>query len=285
MYYELFVDEWFLRNLFLDYFLLRLVNRILGCSATHTRSLAGGLFGAVSACAALMCVPYLSGRFMLLVTVAVNTLMVRFGCKIKAFKLLVKGTLCLLGLSFLLEGILQSLQIYLGTEGAGVFWRLSIAGGILLRTALELYLYRCKKDVDICEVTLWVNGKCEKAKGLYDTGNGLWDPLLNQPVTLIDRELAERILPEEIQVTLQSWDCAKGERGSLQMGNLRPHYIPYRCVGKENGLLLAVTFSKMILEGRNDSREIKSPIIALAWENSSFSGNYQVILSPNLIDN
>lgn len=222
---------------------------------------------------------------MLLVTVAVNTLMVRFGCKVRAWKTLAKGTLCLLGLSFLLGGIMQSLQIYLGAEGAGVFWRLSLAGGMLLTAALALYLRRCRKDADICEVTLWVNGKCEKARGLYDTGNCLWDPLLNQPVTLIDRKLAERILPEELQEALRSRECAEGEHRFWQMGNLRPHYIPYRCVGKENGLLLAVTFSRMLLEGRNDSREIKSPVIALAWENSSFSGNYQVILSPNLIDN
>lgn len=285
MYYELIVDEWFLRNLFLDYFLLRLVNRILGCSATRARSLLGGLLGAAAGCGVLVCLPYLSRGCMLLVTVAVNTLMVRFGCRTRGFWALVKGVLCLLGLSFLLEGIMQTMQFYLGTAGMRTFWQLSLVGAMLLTAALGLYLRRCKKRADICEVTLWVNGKCEKAKGLYDTGNGLWDPLWNKPVTLIDRKLAERIFPEETIKTLQNWGCMEGEHQPVDMGELRPHYIPYRCVGKEKGLLLAVTFSGMLLENENDSREIKSPVIALAWENSSFSGNYQVILSPNLIDN
>lgn len=48
MYYELFIDVFFATNLVMDYFLLRLVNRLLHCSATQIRSLAGGAFGALS---------------------------------------------------------------------------------------------------------------------------------------------------------------------------------------------------------------------------------------------
>ena len=46
MHYELYIDVFFVENMLMDYFLLRLSNRLMKCSATHLRSLAAAAAGA-----------------------------------------------------------------------------------------------------------------------------------------------------------------------------------------------------------------------------------------------
>ena len=41
MYYVLYMDVFFVENLVMDYFLIRTALRLMKCSATHLRSLAG----------------------------------------------------------------------------------------------------------------------------------------------------------------------------------------------------------------------------------------------------
>lgn len=82
MYYEVYLDVLFVVNGIMDYFLLRLVNRLLHGSATPGRSLLGAFIGAAGVCM-LVLVPGSRVLNTILVHVVINTIMVRFGCNLK----------------------------------------------------------------------------------------------------------------------------------------------------------------------------------------------------------
>ena len=50
MYYEFYIDVFFVVNLVMDFLLLRLVNRVLKGTATPLSSLAGAALGAAGIC-------------------------------------------------------------------------------------------------------------------------------------------------------------------------------------------------------------------------------------------
>ena len=66
--------------------------------------------------------------------------------------------------------------------------------------------------------------------------------------------------------------------------SLQPHYIAYCAVGTPNGVLLAVTIDKMMVQKENQTIIISRPVLALSEENISFTQHYQLILNPNLIN-
>ncbi|QOV20233.1 sigma-E processing peptidase SpoIIGA [Blautia liquoris] len=283
MYYEFYLDVYFLENLVMNYALLRITNKLLGCSATHLRSL---LSAAVSS-AASVCIILLYRYSMIstiLVSVAANTLMVRFGCKIKDGKLLVRG-ICL---------------FYTGSAGMGMLFsnlrRMTGATGVRAFVVTTAAAYCCislvswicnrlkRKQQRICDVTLFQGGREIHLRGLYDTGNMLWDTTLQSYVSVIDivpvKELLSEEAAEELAKFCQKDICDKPEL----LLTLKPHYIPYKCVGCEMGLLPAVVLDTMYLKQNGVQKVITHPVIAVDKTYSSSLRSYQMILNPNLID-
>ena len=55
MYYELYIDVWFLRNLLMDFLLLSLLQRILKCPAGKLRRLGAAEIGSTGVCLLYVC--------------------------------------------------------------------------------------------------------------------------------------------------------------------------------------------------------------------------------------
>ena len=146
MYYEIFIDVLFTMNYVMDFFLLRLVNRLLHSSATLGRSLLGALIGAGGVC--LLAI-HPGSRIMntILVHVVINTLMVRFGCKLKKIRELVKGILVLYMAAFLLGGMMMLVQRYSGSWGI----RVCLFSGTI--SYLFLVALASDKDEDLYKTT------------------------------------------------------------------------------------------------------------------------------------
>ena len=105
MYYELYIDVYFLINLVMDYLLLLLVRSILKCTATHLRMLLGGLTGAAGACGiVLLPASLLIGKLILTYGI-LPVCMVKIGLQLKGKKLMVKGIVLFYLVSFLTGGV------------------------------------------------------------------------------------------------------------------------------------------------------------------------------------
>lgn len=114
MYYELYIDVFFLINFMMDYLMLLIVKRILKCSATHKNICIGSLFGSLSVCvvtAMPLKIPFLK---LILFHVVINTQMLKIGLRIKK-KELPRAFLALYAGGFLLGGIFTFLRQYIRT--------------------------------------------------------------------------------------------------------------------------------------------------------------------------
>ena len=182
----------------------------------------------------------------------------------------------------------------------GAVWRLllrftgtvEMKGFVLWGTAayalvtffLWLFEVLKKKAATIWRVVLYQKGACKEVKGLYDTGNGLWDATCRKPVSVISYSLIKELFSLEMQKELEAFcTCQLGELPG-ELAEIHPHYIPFQSVGCQGGFLPAVILDYIYLENGNTSRVVTHPVIAIDRERSSSPRSYQMILNPNLIN-
>ncbi len=280
MYYEVFIDVLFAINFLMDFFLLRLVNRLLHSSATLGRSLLGAVTGAGGLC--LLAV-HPGSRIVntILVHVVINTLMVRFGCNLRKIRELCKGVLMLYAAGFLSGGIMQLIQRYAGARGVRIVLLSGAISYLFLAAGIRAYTRAEGKADRTYKVWLYANGKCKEGTALLDTGNGLADPVSGKPVCIGQIGMLEGLLEED---TIRELELFGEGRPGGGFGNLSPHFVPFTSLGCSQGMVLAVTLDYLCLEGQRIHKVIRRPVIAFSGEKGPFLGDYQMILHPNLID-
>lgn len=259
MYYELYIDVFFLTNFMMDYLLLLFIKKSLKCTATHGRICLGALAGAFLTCIIVICpIPYVFIKFILF-HVFVNTCMIRAGLKIKRKTEFAKSVFLLYVGSFLLGGILQTVQSYVSI--GSLFFALAIGGYYLISIIWDV-LSRMQKQIQFrCQVELFLGEKMLCVEGLIDTGNGLCDPITGQPVHILDRKAAQYFSGENVE------------------GKVR--YVPFHSIGKKEGLILTVQMSRMHILGERECW-IEKPMIGISEEMVSAEGEYKMILNPNI---
>jgi len=126
-----------------------------------------------------------------------------------------------------------------------------LIGAGILRASLKHGLAGELFPVKVC-----VSGRTEELTVLLDTGNGLRDPVSEQPVLVVSPGSLDAALPTNIrrmltQDRLKNPDTVLPElMGALP--TLRPRLIPYRAVGT-TGLLLTVELEWMEISGERIS--------------------------------
>ena len=281
MYYEVYLDILFLINGVMDFILLRLVNRLSHDSGTWKNSLWGAVTGAAGYCF-LVLIPWNRWIHMIVAHGLINTIMVKIGCKPETVFQLIRKTVLLYGASFLLGGLLEVLLRITGEKGLLVFLVISGISYLILSLGIRWYLLGIKKTERKYKVWLYVNNRYVESNALLDTGNSLRDIGGKKSVSIGSFELLEQLLPKTTVMQLEAlWE---GKNTMCDFGKLNPHFIPFTGLGCSRGLALAVTFDYLRLEGQEIHKVISRPVIAFSKENSSFGGDYQVILHPDLID-
>lgn len=285
MSYEFYLDVFFTENFVMSYLLLRMTNRLLHCSATHVRSLlCAGSFTAIQT-AGFLWTCRLGMISTLLVSVAATTFMVRFGCKMKRKKILIQGMLLFYMGAACMGMLFSVLGRMTGKEGIWNFLFVSGSGYVLFNVGVLIYDRGKEWQQRTCQVTICQNGTCKVVKGLYDTGNMLWDATLQSYVSVMNLALVKDLFPEPTQKSLEAFCAGKPPEREEDIRSLRPHFIPYRCVGEKGGFLPVIVLDYMFLEQGNLQKVISHPVIAIDRTGSSSLQSYQMILNPNLIDN
>lgn len=259
MYYELYADVLFLVNTMMDYLLLLLVRKMLKCSATHGRIFLGAVTGSLLTCIiVILPIPYSVLKFMLF-HMLVNTFMIRVGLKIRHIRTFAKAFFMLYIGGFLLGGVLEYLGQYVRT--GSLFFVTAMAGYYVVSGIWNFIVCMHKINRYACRVELYDGGRKYLVKGMIDTGNGLHDPITNQPVSILDRKTAIDFFGEE-----------------------RPkkfRYIPYHSIGKKEGILPAVKIDRMCIHSEQ-VHWIAEPLIGISEEEISAEGEYHMILNPDL---
>ena len=271
-----YLDVLFLLNLVVDYLLLLADARITGEPFSRLRLGGGAILGA--SYAAVIFLPGFDWLSHPVCKISAGAAMVllAFG----ASRRLARLTLVFFAVSAALGGVILALQL-LGPGGLtlenGVLYtgfdlRLLLVTVILTYVALSLVFRRTVHHGgarrDLCNGKIYLDGQCVPITVLLDTGNTLTDPVRNQPVMVVEGRLLQHLLPEAID---------PGDPiGSLEY--LEDHLwsgkfslLPYRAVGVESGMLLAVRSERVVVNGREWNR---LPV-ALSPTPVSDGGGYQ----------
>lgn len=274
-----YIDVLFLLNLVVDYLLLLASARITGEMISRPRLALGALLGA--AYAAILFLPGCAwlAHPLCKLCIAVLMVLVGFGGRKRLLRLL----LVFFGASAALGGVILALQL-LGTGGLtlenGVLYtgfnvRLLLVTTILCYAVLSLVFGRAArhggKRQDLCSARLTLGEKTLDLTALIDTGNTLTDPTNNRPVMVAEARALGTLLPEELDPADPVGSMERLEDETLRR---RLRLLPYRAVGVEYGMLLAVRMDRVVL----GKRELEGLLVALSPTPVSDGGAYQALM-------
>lgn len=157
--------------------------------------------------------------------------------------------------AFLLNGIINAFHIN------DNMWKVLLvvfgACGLMIAAIKKIFVVIGEQSVMYIAKITEAN-QTIRVKALKDTGNHLMDPLTKKPVSVIEKDIMNRLISEQTRML----------------------YVPFKSVGKENGILKACIVEQIEIEGK----QYKSAVIGLFEGKLSEHNEYHMILHPKLFE-
>ena len=258
MYYELYIDVFFLVNFMMDVCILLLSKKILKCPATYGNICFGSLLG--SFLTSMIIILPIPGGFVkfLIFHGLITILMIKTGLRVKSNRRFWKAYIVVYMSAFLIGGIFSSLKQYMREISIYFFVAfISYSGAMGIWNYLS---YMARTHNNSCMVRLYQGENQVEVNAIFDTGNRLRDTLTGKPVSIISRDTANKL-----------WQ-------NNSITNLR--YIPYHTIGKKEGVLPVFIVDQMCLCLKEEIWIRKVPIAVLEDEISM--DEYEMILNPDI---
>lgn len=312
MYLEIYIDVLFLVNFSMDIILLIILKKVRKLSSTTIRIILGGIVGGINGCI-IGLLPNLPVVIkFIFIYIFTTYLMVRIAYQFINYKELIKNIVMLFIITFFLGGLLNSLYYY---TNLGYFFKELLIDGLFSNISIKFFLLLSpviyvavrifmkalvdvKKHHSFYEVEVKYGNERLKLKGLYDTGNSLIDPASGKPVAIAEYNAVKTLFSDKlktaIEVNLQNSFLNVDSIDTEYATSLR--FIPYKSIGKENGMLIGVIFNEVIVHSMKETGEHKlknsnndfisenrNVIIAMYNGKLSNKEDYQMILHKELL--
>ena len=278
----IYIDTLFLLNALVDYLLLLAAARLAGEPLRRGRFSLGAVLGGLYAVAIFL--PGLGFLAHPLCRVASAALMmvISYG---GSRRLLRQGVLfvaltCAFGGGVVAIGLLGGTGLTLGN---GVFYSTLDLKIVLLSAAvcygvLTLVFQRLARHGggEMVPVRLWLGERTVALTALVDTGNTLTDPVSGRPVMVAEGERTGPLFPREHRPGPGDLTDPAAALARLGTGEWRGRFrlLPYRSVGVDRGLLLAVRVDALELDGQGSG----PVLVALSPTPVSDGGGYQALI-------
>ena len=272
-----YIDLLFLLNLIANYLLMLAAGRMAGAALTRWRIGLGAGLGALYAALVFLPGQVWLARWPCKLAVGVLMTLIAYGGE----RYLLRVTVLFFGASAALAGAVLGLEL-LGnvslTLEHGVFYTpLDIRLLLLMFVALALnllvsFLLRRvgQHGGELVQLKIVLEGGTVNMAALRDTGHSLTDPVTNRPVVVVDGQILTRILPD--------WADPADPIHSLERchaaGSRQARLVPYRAVGVECGMLLALRAKQVAADGK----PLGQLLVALSPTPVSDGGGYQALI-------
>lgn len=281
----IYIDTLFLLNALVDYLLLLAAARLAGEPLRRGRFALGAALGGLYAVAIFLPgLTFLSHPLCRLASAALMLTAAYGGSR----RLLRQGVLfaaltCAFGGGVVAIGLLGGTGLSLGK---GVFYSALDLKVVLLSAAvcygvLTLVFQRLGRHSaasgELVRARLRLGERHVELTALVDTGNTLTDPASGRPVMVAEGERLSALFPREHRP--EHADLSDPVDGMARLGTgewkARFRLLPYRSVGVDRGLLLAVK-AELELDGQG-----RGPmLVALSPNPVSDGGGYQALIGP-----
>ena len=281
----IYVDTLFLLNSFVDYLLLLCAARLAGEPLRRWRFALGAVIGGLYAVAIFL--PGLTFLEHPLCRVACALLML-LGAYGGSHRLLRQGII-FIALACAFAGGIVAISL-LGNQGLtlgsrGVLYSPLDLKIVLLSAAgcyaiLSLSLGRLGRHTaasrELLQARLWVGERWVELTALVDTGNTLTDPVTGRPVMVADGDSLAGLFPGNHRPSEEDLLDPAGGLARLGTGEWRGRFrlLPYKCIGVECGLLLALRVDRAVLGGKNQG----PLLVAMSPTPVSDGGGYRALV-------
>lgn len=246
----IYLDIVLIENLCMNYIILFATGFIMKVKLHHIRIILSAILGGVYAILSYMEIfPFYST---MLVKIILSICMVYIAFFPKEFKSLLKHLVMFYLVSFAFGGCAFALLyfikpedifmingVYVGTYPIKIALLGGIVGFVITYVAFKIVKTRMTKKSLIHNVEIKIEEKILKIKALLDTGNGLKEPITGEPVIVVEKEKLYGILPGNILNNIDK--IIGGDWGNLEENleyRTRFRIIPFKSIGKQNGMLL-----------------------------------------------
>ena len=257
MYYELYIDVFWMTNFMMDSLLLFAVRQMLKCPVGKGRIFMGGIVGSTMTCLIVLLPLFGLLRFFA-GGILTALMMIRVGFGKQPVRMYRKAFVFLYISAFLMSGILQLFRPYMDTMS--LFFVIASAAYVVLKGIQSLWENIQGEQKRICEVLLIQNEKRCRVRALLDTGNLLTDPVTKEPVCVADAQMIAAFL---------------GESGVMPVIRIRQMQITQKRTIQVENPLLAISRGKLSEE--EDYQMILNPDIVGGKKDGCKSSNARTV--------
>ncbi len=273
MYYEFYLDIYFLENLVMNCLVLHMAARMRKVFPSRGRTVLAGALGACVLCAAVVSPIHKSKALTMLCGAASYPVMA-----LAAYgkKEAVQNMAVIAGVSLILGAIWQFLRIQLAMP-----FFAAVPGGYLLACIVwDGWRRKKSRTKYIYDVTLQ-RGKNEiSLKALLDSGNRLVQPVTLRPVHIVDFEQLRKLLSKEETEELE--DLLKYRTQKTASGKFT--YVPFQSIGGGEGVLPVMALDGIRVKHGESAWSAKGILVAVSKKAVSGRGEYQMILHPRILE-
>lgn len=292
----IYAEYLLLENMLINYILLHLTKKFTKTEANNIRVLLASFIGAIYSLVIFFPSLKFMTKFIIKISVSILIIIVGFNpSKLKKFIRLISTFYVM---AFIFAGASLALFYLAQAEtyaGNGIFYikdfpvkllALAIFVSYTLIKTVWGYIHTfLAKGKTFIPIVVGLNSKSVEIVGLLDTGNMLRDPVTKTPVIIIQFNAIKELLPEQVQDIFKRYKENDLETISAimveNMTNIKFRLIPYKSLGKENGMLIGFKPDKVIV--KDDEDKIFCDIIVGIYNNTlSNDHNYVALLHPEM---
>lgn len=161
----------------------------------------------------------------------------------------------------------------------------AIVAFVIIKLSIKIIKTKIQPKDMYCKVKLKINGKEIQTTAMIDTGNLVREPITNIPVIIVESSLMYDILPKEIINNLENilggnFDDIPEEIRNTYIPKLR--WIPYKSLGKENGMLLGIKIDGMEVE-KEEIHKVQNVIVGIYDKSLTKRGEYRALVGIDMI--
>lgn len=287
MTYVVYPDVLILFQSGINFLLLCLLNRFLNKQQPWYKLLCYSILTSISVNVITIFSSTIGHLALDIVYVLLYSIMLIFCFKCKRTRDFVRIVISFLILEFLFYGMIRSFKNINGDLRDGICYKdyfLFIVIFLALLIVITSYSINMKSNANfesnLNQVSLVLHHQSIELNGFLDTGNHLYDVLINKPVLVLDYRATKQIFNEILYIYVL--DYVKTGNFSYEEvgGKLHIYPVLYQTIGKEISFLPTFICDELII---NDEKYEKIPIgISRTKLQTNHSEKYTILLNEDL---
>lgn len=293
----IYLDIVIIENLIMNYIILYATSIIAKKKIKQTRAFIASIIGTIYVI--MLYITKLPIYSSIISKIILSIIMVYIMFKPESIKMLINNILLFYLTSFVFGGastaliylikpeeILMKNGVFLGTYTLKTVFLGGVMGLFLIVITFNIVRSKITKKDMFYNIEIYLEDKKVETKAMIDTGNLLKEPITNIPVIIVEHTLLYDVIEKEILNNLE--EILSGNLEGIPE-NVKNKYlsklkvIPFKSLGKENGMLLGIKIDKVILENEENRKVIDKVIIGIYNKSLTRRGEYRALLGIDMI--